>query len=67
MDGLGERIKANRKRLGLSMDELARRVGTRKQTIYKYEKGLVVNMPFERLESIAAVFGISPSELAGWK
>lgn len=67
MDGLGERIKANRKRLGLSMEELANQIGTTKQTIYKYEKGIVENIPLGRVEQLADVFKISPSELAGWK
>lgn len=40
--------------------------GTTKQTIYKYEIGKVVNIPLDRLETIADAIGVSPAYLAGW-
>ncbi len=35
----GERLRKGRKSLNMSMEELARRVGVSKETIYRYEKG----------------------------
>ncbi len=38
-EGFGERMRAERKRLGLTQDGLAERVGVRQQTVLQYEKG----------------------------
>lgn len=38
-DGFGERMRSERKRLGLTQEDLAQRVGIRQQTVLKYEKG----------------------------
>ncbi len=38
-DGFGVRMKQERKRLGLTQERLAERVGVRQQTVFQYEKG----------------------------
>lgn len=38
-EGFGERMRQERKRLGLTQETLAHRVGVRQQTILQYEKG----------------------------
>lgn len=59
-------IKRYRERLGLSQEELARRVGYTSQTsIAKIEKG-IVDLPQTRIAQFAKVFGITPDELLGW-
>ena len=49
----GERIKAAREAANLTQEELGRLCGTTKQTIYKYESGIIKNIPFDRLIDIA--------------
>ena len=63
---IGARIAELRAKNGISQTELAELLGTTKQTIYKYETGLVTNIPLEKIERIAEVLGISPSSLMGW-
>ena len=63
---IGEKIRASRESVGLTQEELASMCGTTKQTIYKYEIGKVVNIPLDRLETIADAIGVSPAYLAGW-
>lgn len=63
---LGERIKLARKAAGLTQEELADRCGTIKQTIYKYERGIVTNIPFERLTDIARALRVNSAYLMGW-
>lgn len=63
---LAERIKLARKAAGLTQEELANRCGTIKQTIYKYERGIVTNIPFERLTDIARALHVSSAYLMGW-
>lgn len=64
---IGKRIKDRRKQLGLTQDELADRVKTTKQTIYKYEKGIVTNLPSDRIEQLANALETTPAYLMGWE
>lgn len=62
----GERIKALREQFGMTQDELAEKLGTTKQTVYKYETGVITNIPSDKIEEMAALFGVTPSYLMGW-
>lgn len=64
---LGEKIKTAREAAGITQEELGRLCGTTKQTIYKYETGIITNIPFDRLEKIADVVGVPATQLLGWK
>lgn len=64
---LGDRIRFARENAGLTMEELGKKCGTTKQTIYKYETGKVTNIPLDRLEMIAASVGVSAASLTGWE
>ena len=60
------KLKELRKSNGLTLDELAELVGTSKQTIHRYENGIITNIPPEKVESLAFALGTTPSELMGW-
>lgn len=62
----GEAIRELRKAIGLSQEELARRLNTTKQTIYKYENGIVTNIPSDKIEIMSQIFGVSPAVIMGW-
>ncbi len=62
----GERIKSARETAGLTQEQLGRMCHTTKQTIYKYETGIVTNIPIDRLVSIAQALNVSAEYLAGW-
>lgn len=63
----GDRIKFLRKRCKLTQGEVAEKIGTIKQTIYKYEMGLITNIPSDKIEAMARLFDVSPSYLMGWE
>jgi len=63
---IGQRIKDRRERLGLGQTELADRVGISKQTLYKYENGIITNIPSDKIEAISKVLNSSPGYLMGW-
>ena len=63
---LGERIKKARTARGLTQEKLGELCGTTKQAIFKYEAGIVTNIPTDRLERIAEVLNTTPAELMGW-
>ena len=60
------KLKELRKSRGMTLDELAELVGTSKQTIHRYENGIITNVPPQRIESLANALGTTPSELMGW-
>ena len=64
---LGEKIRVSREKTGLTMEELGKKCGTTKQTIYKYETGKVTNIPLDRLMKIADAVDVSASYLMGWE
>lgn len=64
---VGSRIKEAREAKGLTQEELGRAVKTTKQTIFKYESGIVTNIPLDRLERIASVLSVSAAFLMGWE
>ena len=63
---LGERIRNRRKELHMSADELARKLGKNRATIYRYENGEIENMPIDILEPIAEALLTTPDALFGW-
>lgn len=64
---IGENIKYLRERINMSQTELADRLHTTKQTIYKYENGIVTNIPSDRIELLAQILQCTPSYLMGWE
>ena len=63
---IGLRIKERRKELKMSADELGKRLGKDRSTIYRYEKGDIENLPLDILEPIADALETSPAYLMGW-
>lgn len=63
---IGQRIKEKRKELKMSADELAKRLGKDRSTIYRYEKGDIENLPLDILEPIANALETTPAYLMGW-
>lgn len=64
---LSERLKRLRKEKGLTLEELADRLGTSKQTIHRYENGVIANVPHGKVLALAEALGVEPTELMGWE
>lgn len=63
---IGDRIKSLRTKRGISQVDLADKIKVSKQTLYKYENGIVTNIPSDKIEAMAEVFGVSPAYFMGW-
>lgn len=63
---IGERIRITRIKQGLTIDELASRLGKNKTTIYRYENGDIENLPLGILDSLANALNTTPAFLMGW-
>lgn len=62
----GETIHRLRVSLDLTLDDVAKACKTTKQTIHKYEKGVIKNIPTDKIEAMAKLFKVSPIEIIGW-
>lgn len=64
---IGERIKMLREAARLSQDDLSKAAHVSRQNIYKYEKGIVTNIPSDKIERIAEKLGVTGPYLLGWE
>jgi repressor LexA len=64
---IGERIKTLRESKEITQENLAKAINSTKQTIYKYENGIVTNIPSDKVEALAVILGCSPAYLMGWE
>ena len=63
---IGERIRITRIKQGLTIEELATRLGKNKTTVYRYENGDIENLPLSILDSLANALNTTPAYLMGW-
>lgn len=63
---IGKRIKQRRKQLKLSVEDVAKKLGKNRATVYRYENNEIENMPYEVMIPLAEVLKVSPAYLMGW-
>ena len=63
---LNRKLKELRKAKGLTLEDVAKALSTSKQTIHRYENGVISNIPHDKIRRLAEVLDVSPSELMGW-
>ena len=63
---IGQRIRMARLQQGLTIDDLASKLGKNKTTIYRYENGDIENLPLGILDSLASALNTTPAYLMGW-
>lgn len=64
---VGEKIKNLRLKKNYTLDELGKLIDSSRQTLYKYEQGIITNIPKEKIELLAKALGTSPAYLYGWE
>lgn len=64
---IANKIRELRKQKKLTLDDVAEALGTSKQTIHRYENGIISNIPHEKIEKLAEVLSVTPSALMGWE
>ena len=60
------RLKELRTRQGLTLEYVGERIGVSKQTMQRYESGVIFNIPKARIEALAQVYGSTPEYIMGW-
>ena len=64
---IANRVKMQRQKLGISLQELANRTNMSKSTLQRYETGGIANIPLHNLEILAYALNITPAYLMGWE
>lgn len=64
---IGEKIKHLRKQQGITQEELATAASTTKQTIHKYETGIISNIPASKIKAMSDKLHTTPAYLMGWE
>lgn len=63
---IGKRIKNLRTKRGMSIDDLAEKLGKNRTTVYRYENGDIENLPLGILNPLADALDTTPGYLMGW-
>lgn len=63
---LKKNIKKYRLECKMTLDEVSEKIGVKKSTLQRYESGVISNVPSDKIEKMAEIFGIKPSTLMGW-
>lgn len=61
-----DRLKQLRIDRDITQAELANLLRISPQAVYKYENGIVTNIPLDKIQVLADFFSVSPAYLAGW-
>ena len=63
---LAKRIRHRRIELNLSFEEISKRTGLSKSTLFRYEMGTIKSIPADKIELLAAALNLKPSLMMGW-
>ena len=65
--GLKENLKTRRLALGLTLEEASQKIGVKRPTLQRYESGVITNIPKDKIERLAQLYGTTPAALMGWE
>ena len=67
MTTIGKLMRLARINNEKTLEEVAKAVGVSRQTIQRYETGIISNIPSDKIESIAKALNVTPGYLMGWE
>ncbi len=62
-----DNIKKKRKERKMTLEDVAKIVGVTRQTVQKYESGVVSNIPSDKIELLAKALHTTPAYIMGWE
>lgn len=63
---IGERLKRIRKERGLTQLDVCNSIHITNQTLSKYEKGIISNIPYDKIVALSKTYNVSPEYIMGW-
>lgn len=64
---IGDRIKQRRLEIGLTVDQVAEKIGKNRATVYRYESSEIEKFPIDTLVPLADALRTTPAYLMGWE
>lgn len=64
---LAQMLKRRRTEKGMTLLEIAKKVGVSEATVQRWESGNIKNIRYERLAKLAEALDVSPAYLMGWE
>ena len=64
---IGDRIKQRRLEIGLTVDQVAEKIGKNRATVYRYESSEIEKFPIDVLSPLADALRTTPAYLMGWE
>jgi transcriptional regulator with XRE-family HTH domain len=61
-----QRLHALREENNMTLDEVARRIGTTRQTMSRYETGVITKIEYDTIVALANVYHVHPGYIMGW-
>lgn len=66
-ESIGERLRRLRKEKNLTQIDVCNALHVTNQTLSKYEKGTISNIPYDKIISLAQIYHVSPEYIMGWE
>lgn len=63
---IGENLHNRREELGMTLEDVAERLGVHRSTVLRYERGETQRLSIETIERLAKILSTTPAALAGW-
>lgn len=67
MSEVYQNIKKYRLEAGMTLLEVANKLGVKEATVQRYESGIIKNLKYDTIVALSEIFGCSPVELMGWE
>jgi transcriptional regulator with XRE-family HTH domain len=62
----GRKLRELRENKGFTLEEVSKKIGVARQTLFKYEANIVTNIPSDKIEALAEIYGTTPAYIMGW-
>ena len=63
---VAKRLKEKREEKGLTLEEAAKHINVSKVTLHRYENLDILNIPSDKIEILAKLYGTTPKYIMGW-
>ena len=64
---IGDRLKELRLKHAYTLEYVSTQLNFSKQTLQRYESGVITNIPSDKIESLAKIYQTTPSYIMGWE
>jgi transcriptional regulator with XRE-family HTH domain len=63
---IAQRLRDLRKENSMTLYDVARRIGTTRQTMSRYETGVITKIEYDTIVVLARIYNVHPGYIMGW-